>query len=1209
MDFTHLHVHSEYSLLDGACQTAQLVKRAKETGMEALALTDHGNLYGAIEFYTKAREAGIKPILGYEAYVAPTSRLNKDPGKKETLYHLTLLAKDITGYQNLLKLSTAAYLEGFYYKPRIDKELLSRHPQGLIALSGCMKSEINLNLSRGLKNEALRTAAAYREILGKENFYIEVQDNGIPEQKGLVQGAIEIGRQLDIPLVATNDIHYLTREDAEAHDILLCINTGKPVNEPNRLRFATQEFYFKSPEEMRSLFGEIPEALANTASIAQRCNLDLTFGKLHLPKYHLPEGKTNSQFLRELCEIGVRERYGAVTEAIRKRLEHELRVIEETGLVDYFLIVWDFVDFAHKNGILTSGRGSGAGSLVAYALKITNVDPLRYDLLFERFLNAERVTMPDLDIDFCAEGREKVIEYARQKYGGDQHVAQIITFGTMKAKAVVRDVGRVLGIPLAEVDRVAKLIPFTPGITLAQALEQEPELASLYKNDQRIKRLFNISSRLEGLCRHASVHAAGVVISDEPLTHYTPLAKNGDVVTTQYDDVTLVEQIGLLKADFLGVRKFTVIDKTLKLIKETTSKGLDLSQIPLDDKATYQLLSSGNVKGVFQVETSRGIQELLRRLRPEEFSDIINLIALYRPGPLQSGMVDSFIECRHGREKPTFLHPSLEPLLKETYGIILYQEQVMRIANVLGGLTLNQADNLRKAMGKKKPEVMAKYRDQFVSGAVKSGIPEKTAHEIFSLMEYFAGYGFNKSHSAAYAVITYQTAYLKANYPTQYMTALMSCEKQNTDKIVSYIEDCRRMDIEVLPPCINESQADFTMAGGEATPEKGKIRFGLGAIKNVGEKAITSILEAKQGGGKFTCRHDFYKRVDSRIVNKQVIESLIKAGAFDSLPGPREEHLKAISSDMEIAEKKRDHPEQTHLAFGVRSAECEVSKSETRNPQSASRNCPACGAWQGIPDLKPEELWDEKTRLQEEKSVLGFYVSSHPLDKLKKFLAEDSPTTASLSEATDGEEVTLAGVLTEVKKTTTRNGDPMVYLLLEDLEGHAEGLVFKRELTQYEALLKKDEVVLLKGRVIFRNGGGKGQRPSIKVSELSPLEKGLQEESAVITIDPAKHADETLIRLRNIFSTHPGHCPVLLDILGQEGQKTRIKVNNRFFVTVNEDFQSAVGDLLGPGHLHFSIRPHAPSTVARPAPTQRAQEFKGSRVQGTGPLPTKNVSR
>ncbi len=1162
MEFAHLHVHSEYSLLDGACRIAQLIKRAKELGMGAIALSDHGNLYGAIEFYTSAREAGVKPVLGYETYVAPTDRFKKDPNQKETLYHLTLLAKDAVGYQNLLKLSTAAYLEGFYYKPRVDKNLLSQHAQGLIALSGCMKSEVNYHLGRGLKKEALNAAATYREIFGKENFYLEVQDNGIPAQKDLIQGAVEIGKQLGIPLAATNDTHYLSKEDAEAHDILLCINTGKTVDDPERMRFATQEFYLKSPQEMYHLFSEIPEALANTAVIAQRCNLELTLGKIHLPKYRSPEGKSNAQFLRELCERGAKEAYGEITTPIRQRLDNELRIIEETGFVDYFLIVWDFVNFAHQNGILTSGRGSGAGSLVAYTLKITNVDPLKYDLLFERFLNAERVTMPDLDIDFCAEGREKVIEFARRTYGGDQHVAQIITFGTMKAKAVVRDVGRALGIPLAEVDKVAKLIPFNPNITLAQALEQEPELATLYKNDQRINRLFNISNRLEGLCRHASVHAAGVVISDEPLTNYAPLAKNGDVVTTQFDDVTLVEQIGLLKADFLGVRKLTVIDKTLHLIKETTGKELNLMEMPLDDKATYQLLSSGNVKGVFQVETSKGIQELLKRLQPREFLDIINLIALYRPGPLQSGMVDSFIECRHGREKPTYLHPSLEPLLKETYGIILYQEQVMRIANVLGGFSLNQADTLRKAMGKKKPEVMAKYRNQFVQGAVKSGIPLEKAQEIFSLMEHFAGYGFNKSHSAAYAVITYQTAYLKANYPTQYMAALMSCEKQNTDKVVSYIEDCRRMGIEVLPPCINESQADFTMVG-----EK-KIRFGLGAIKNVGEKAVASVLEARQNEGKFLCRHDFYKRVDSRVVNKQVIESLIKAGAFDSLPARREEHLKALSSDMEMVEKGagRHSKGQMNLFGSGHKGDSTGKASEGPrveiNGTLRKGTCPVCHTWWEVPELKPEEIWDEKRRLQEEKSVLGFYVSSHPLTKLKELLPEDSLTTAGLAEVTEGEEVALAGVLTEVKKTTTRNGDPMVYLLLEDLEGHTEGLVFQRELAKYDTLLKKDETILLKGKVIFRNG-----RPSIKVSEIMPLETIPEKESAVITVDSNKHVDETLLHLRDVFSTYPGHCPVLLEILDEKGGKTQIKVNRRFFVTTSKDFQSAVETLLGPGHL------------------------------------------
>ncbi|MEE9200907.1 MAG: DNA polymerase III subunit alpha, partial [Candidatus Brocadiales bacterium] len=868
--FVHLHVHSEYSLLDGACRIDHLIKRAKDLGMGAVALTDHGNMYGAIEFYNKARQAGLRPIVGYEAYIAPGDHLEKNPKSKETLFHLTLLVKNRTGYQNLLKLATSAYLEGFYYKPRLDKELLKDHSDGLIALSGCMKSEINHNLLKDCREDAERAAAVYRDIFGKENFFIEAQNNGMPEQKKLLEGAIGIGKKLDIPLVATNDIHYMLEEDHEAHDVLLCINTGKMVDDPNRMRFATKEFYFKSQEEMLERFGVAPEAVENTMAVAEQCNLELELGKLHLPKFHPPEGMTNSRYLRSLCEKGAVERYGAIGDNVQKRLDHELEVIEKTGFVDYFLIVWDFVNFAHKNHIMTSGRGSGAGSLVAYVLKITNVDPLEHDLLFERFLNAERVSMPDLDVDFCAEGRDRVIDYARNKYGGDQHVAQIITFGTMKAKAAIRDVGRVMNIPFTEVDRVAKLIPFIPGVTLAQALEQEPELEKLYSSDEKIRHLFDISSRLEGLARHASVHAAGVVISEEPLSSYVPLAKNGSVVTTQFDDVTLVEQIGLLKVDFLGVRKFTVIDKALQLIKETTGEDVDLARLPMQDKKTFELLSRGDVKGVFQVETSRGFKELLGKLKPDKFTDIMSMMALYRPGPLQSGMVDSFINCRRGREQPNYLHPSLEPFLKETYGIILYQEQVMRIANKLGDFTLNEADNLRKAMGKKQPEVMKRYRNQFVDGAVKNKIPRQAAVEIFDLMEYFAGYGFNKSHSAAYAVITCQTAYLKANYPTQYMTALMSCEKQNTDKIVGYIEDCRRMGIEVSPPCINESHENFTMIA------EGKIRFGLGAIKNVGSKAVESVLKSRDKDGRFTCRHDFYQRIDSRLVNRQVMESLIK---------------------------------------------------------------------------------------------------------------------------------------------------------------------------------------------------------------------------------------------------------------------------------------------------------------------------------------------
>ncbi|MFQ5862202.1 MAG: DNA polymerase III subunit alpha [Candidatus Brocadiales bacterium] len=1186
--FIHLHVHSEYSLLDGACRINDLINRAKDLGMGALALTDHSNMYGAIEFYNRARQVGIKPIIGYEAYIAPNGRFERNPRSKEVLYHLTLLVKNHTGYQNLLKLATSAHLEGFYYKPRIDKDLLKDHSDGLIALSGCMKSEINHLLSKDCPGDAERAAAVYRELFGNGNFFLEVQNNDIPEQIKLLEGAIKIGRKLDIPLLATNDIHYMSQDDHEAHDVLLCINTGKLVEDLNRLRFATREFYFKSQEEMLERFREVPGAVENTLAVAEECNLELKLGQLHLPKYHPPDGMTNSQFLRSLCEKGAIERFGAISDNVHKRLNHELKVIEETGFVDYFLIVWDFVNFAHENRIMTSGRGSGAGSLVAYVLKITNIDPLEHDLLFERFLNAERISMPDLDVDFCAEGREKVIDYARKKYGGDQHVAQIITFGTMKAKAVVRDVGRAMNIPLAEVDQVAKLIPATPGITLAQALRQEPGLEKLYNSDKRIQRLFDISSKLEGLARHASTHAAGVVISEEPLTNYVPLAKNGNVVTTQFDDVTLVEQIGLLKADFLGVRKFTVIDKTLKLIKDTTGEEIDLTKIPMDDKKTYELLSRGDVKGVFQVETSRGFRELLSKLKPNKFTDIMPLMALYRPGPLQSGMVDSFINCRHGRERPNYLHHSLEPLLKETYGIILYQEQVMRIANKLGNFTLNKADNLRKAMGKKKPEVMKRYRNQFIPGAVKNGIPEKTAGDIFDLMEHFAGYGFNKSHSAAYAVITYQTAYLKANYPTQYMTALMSCEKQNTDKIVSYIEDCRRMDIEVLPPCVNESQENFTMIA------QGKMRFGLGAIKNVGSKAIESILQSRDNEGRFSCRHDFYQRIDSRLVNRQVIESLIKAGCFDSLPGHRAEHIDAsvLDCELRIAEDQRQQRLKRQLSlFGTAAGlEGQPSSEQSDGPTTLKTavgarryvECPACRiASPNVPK------WTEKESLHHEKSVLGFYVSFHPLLKLKELLGEYSTTTtSSLRESSEGDEVTVAGIIAAMKKTTTRKGDPMAYLVIEDLEGQTECLVFKKELTNNDNVLKKDEVVLVKGRVILRNG-----RPSLKVSGVTRLDSvkentrdkatdavalttkektsNLQKVGAAISLECSTVEGPMLSQLRDVLSTHRGNCPVVLELLGQNGERTRIRVNKRFFISLTEDFKLALEDLLGPGHLRY----------------------------------------
>jgi DNA polymerase-3 subunit alpha len=1144
-NFVHLHVHSEYSLLDGACKISDLVDKAVQLKMSALALTDHGNMFGAIEFYEAAKSRGIKPILGYEAYVAQRSRFDKESKNgKEPLGHITLLAENNEGYRNLLKLTTAGYLEGFYYKPRIDKVLLKTLSRGIICLSGCMTSEINRYLKNNRPEEALSIAKEYRDIFGPDHFFLEVQNNNLEQQASLVSGATEIANKLGIPLVATNDIHYMNMDDATAHDALLCINTGKHLSDVQRLKFGTNEFYFKNFQEMNNIFQHMPEAIENTVKIADRCNVEMTFGKLHLPKFTPPQGMTNNAYLRKLCDEGATQKYGSITQNIRERLDYELKVIESTGFVDYFLIVWDFIHFAIEQRIPATGRGSGAGSLVAYVLKITNIDPIENDLLFERFLNAERISMPDLDIDFCAEGREKVIQYVRKKYGGDRNVAQIITFGTMKAKAVIRDVGRVMNIPLSEVDKVAKLIPNTINITLKQALEQEPALKALYDNEKHIHELFDISKKLEGLCRHASVHAAGIVISDEPLTEYVPLAKSGDVVTTQFYDEILVDKIGLLKADFLGVRKLTVIDKALKLIRETTGNDIDLTKIPMDDKKTYELLSRGDVKGVFQVETSRGFRELLKKLKPDKFADILPLVALYRPGPLQSGMVDSFINRKHGREEVTYLHPLLEPLLKETYGVILYQEQVMRIANRLAGFSLNQADNLRKAMGKKKPEIMAKFKDQFMSGSVANGIPKEIAQNIFELMEYFAGYGFNKSHSAAYAVITYQTAYLKANYPVQYMVAQMSCEKENTDKIVEYIEDCRHMGIEVIPPNVNESYNDFTIADGN------KIRFGLGAIKNVGDKAIESILQARNNGGQFASILDVCKRVDLRVVNKQVIESLTKSGSFDSLHDNRARLFAGLDTAMQmgsIANKDRRTGQKSLFDMG--------SEIETIGKGVAGT------------DINVNQ-WSEKEMRQAEKESLGFYFSSHPLTAYKEKIKQLSTTSsAEISELSEGEDVVIGGIITNLRQTTTKRGDPMLYITLEDMKGAAECLAFSKEIKAYQPLLNVDEIVFVKGQVGFQSAV-----PTLRIKEVIAEKDALRRLVKCITIrfDASQFEETKLNQLKEIIKKHCGTCPLFFEISTPEQGVTQIRTSSQYFVSVTDALLSKLRELFGLESCHIN---------------------------------------
>lgn len=1145
-DFIHLHVHSEYSLLDGACKINDLIARAKDFGMSSLALTDHGNMFAAIEFYRKANAAGLKPIVGFETYVTARGQSEKSSKEgKEKLFHLTLLAENNEGYQNLLKLSTSAYLDGFYYKPRLDKEKMQQHSKGLICLSGCMQSEFNQHLLKGDNDKAAKSLNDYKDIFGKDNFFLEVQNNKIKGQEELVTQAIEYGKKFGLGLAATNDIHYMNREDSIVQDVLLCINTQKKLSDTNRMHFSSNEFYFKSPEEMANIFSAIPDSITNTLAIADRCNLKLEFGRVHLPQYKpekdneiYKEGMPNSMFLRKLCEHSIIKIYGKFEGVVKERLDYELRVIEETGFVDYFLIVWDFINYSIENHIQASGRGSGAGSLVAYSLGITNICPIANDLLFERFLNAERVNMPDLDIDFCAEGRDKVISYVRKKYGGDTNVAQIVTFGRMKAKAAIRDVGRVLDIPLTEVNNIAKLIPPTLGITLNEAMIEEPELQSLYDSRDDIKKLFDISLKLEGQCRHISTHAAGLVISDKPLTDYLPLAKNGDAVVTQYDDVTVVDYIGLLKADFLGLRKITVMMKAVALIKETTGEDIDIAKIPMDDKNTFDLLSRGDVKGVFQVETSRGIRELLIKLKPESFDDVRPLIALYRPGPLGSGMVDTFVNCRHGREKVTYLDPQLEPILKETHGVILYQEQVMRIANKLAGFTLNEADNLRKAMGKKKPEVMAKFKGQFIEGAVKNKVPQSVAVKIFELMEYFAGYGFNKSHSAAYAVITYQTAYLKTNYPTQYMIAQLNCEMQNNDKVVGYMGECRRMGIEVLQPCVNESMAGFTMIADK------KARFGLAAIKNVGDKAITSIIKERENG-KFKSIFDFCNKVDLRLANKQVIESLIKSGSMDCITPNRAQLLAGLEKALQMASIYNKDKENKQMTF------FNNDEDESFLPEMNT-----------LPDV-PQ--WDEAETLKVEKEALGFYVSTHPLIKHEIALnLYSSMNTSSILELNDDDKVLIGGIVTEIKKSTTKKGDAMAYFTIEDFEGMVSCVIFKRGLDKYENDIAVNEVIFIKGSVGFRNS-----IPSVRANEIISVEKAHKKLSGnvTITLDEKNSNESTFLQLREAFNTYKGNCPVFIDMVTPENIKVKINVSDKFYVKVDDNFQSAMEKMLGSKRL------------------------------------------
>lgn len=1132
-NFVHLHVHSEYSLLDGAARLKDLVKAAAEMGMPALALTDHGVMYGVIDFYKLAKEYGIHPILGCEVYVATRTRFDRAPHVDDSQYHLTLLAENETGYKNLLALVSAAYLEGFYYKPRVDRELLARHSKGLIALSACLAGEVPAAILSGEEEKAREAAEAYREIFGPDNFFLELMDHQMPEQQRVNAGLREIARATGIPLVVTNDAHYIRKEDAKVHDILLCIQTGKTVQDENRLRFPTQEFYLKSAAEIAALFPGDPEAVRRTREIAERCRVELDFNQMHLPEYRVPDEYDLDSYLKKLCWEGLEQRYcGEIPPGARERLEYELEVLCKMGFAGYFLIVQDFVNWARRKGIIVGpGRGSAAGSLVAYALGITSIDPLKYGLLFERFLNPERITMPDIDIDFCFERREEVIDYVVEKYGSD-HVAQIITFGTMMARGAIRDVGRVLNLPLAEVDRIAKLVPEELGVTLERALQTSPELRQLYDEDPEVRNLVELARAIEGMPRHASTHAAGIVISREPLINYVPLQRTGDTVTTQFPK-EIVEEIGLLKMDLLGLRTLTVIDNTLEIVSEMNKIRLNPDQFPLDDRLTYELLASGETVGVFQLE-STGMRHLLKNMKPERFEDLIALVALYRPGPLGSGMVEDFINRKNGQTPVQYLHPALEPILSETYGVILYQEQVMQIACELAGFTMAQADSLRRAMGKKKPEVIAGLRETFVSGAAARQVDPGLAGQIFDLMEHFAGYGFNKSHSAAYALIAYQTAYLKAHYPVALMAALLTSVRSNSDKVSYYIQECRRLGIEILPPDVNESLVNFTVVG------ENRIRFGLAAVKNVGEGAVEVIIKARQLGGPFQSLDDFCQRVDLRQVNKRVIESLILCGAFDSLGFYRSQLLAVLDGCMETAQaNRRDQEAQVSGQVSL------FDLLEEPQAKAINRNYPA------IPEFPMQEL------LAREKEVLGFYVSGHPLRDYQDLLAgRTSAYIGELAQCKEGERVTVGGIITSLHRAATKRGEGVIYFTLEDLGGSVEVIFFPRGHEKELRFLKEDAIVIVVGRVSL-------QEESCRIfgEEVKPLEKE-PSQYLYVRVNPLAGRPEVIEKLRVLFMQQRGPTPVFLYFVQQ---KKLIKTDSSFWVEVTPELCYQVEGLCGPG--------------------------------------------
>ncbi len=1115
--FVHLHNHTEYSLLDGAARITDLLEQAKNFGMGALAITDHGNMYGVINFYKAALKIGIKPIIGCEVYVAPTSRKIRAEVDGEKYFHLILLAENNEGYRNLVKLVSLAATEGFYYKPRVDKEILKKYHRGLIALSACVAGEIPKAILKQNISRATELVNEYVEIFGRNNFFLELQNHGLEEEKIVREELIKISRVLNIPLVATNDAHYVRRADSEFQDILLCIQMNKTVDDKHRLRFPSDDYYLKSAGEMRLLFAEIPEACDNTLKIAARCDVTFEFGKLHLPIYPLPKNfKSDIEYLRKLCREKLCTRYLLFTDEIMTRLDYELDIINRMGYAGYFLIVWDFIDFAKRNGIAVGpGRGSAAGSIVAYILGITEIDPLEFNLLFERFLNPERVTMPDIDIDFCYIRRDEVIEYVKNFYG-EERVAQIVTFGTMAAKAVVRDVVRALNIPYAEGSRIVAMIPNELKITLEKALQTSRDLAREYENNAQVRRVIDFAKMLEGLPRHSSTHAAGIVISKLPLTNYVPVQISNDTLVTQYDKDT-IEELGLLKMDFLGLRTLTIIDEAIANVQQTRGIKIDITKIPLRDKLTAEMLSAGKTGAVFQME-SAGMTKLVRDLKPEGFADLIPTVALYRPGPLGSGMVEDFINGKHGVKKPEYLHPKLEPILKETFGVILYQEQVMQIVQALAGFTLGQADLLRRAMGKKKAEILLAQKTNFLAGCAVNNVDKDLAAKIFELLLHFADYGFNKSHSAAYGLIAWQTAYLKAHYPVEFMAAMLS-SVMDSDKVNNYIDVAKNMGLKILPPDINLSGVHFQV-------ERGAIRFALSAIKNIGETTISGLVKVRESGGEFKSLLDFCKRIDLRNFNKRAIENLIKCGAFDCIDSRRTALLASLDAAF---------LEGSIVQENKASGQVSLFDDEKFSISNYS-----------VPEIL------EKSRLEilnDEKEALGFYMSGNPLDEFAdKVSGLFKIGEIKRGENFSGKNIKIGGMIIDLRQITTKKGEMMAYITLEDLSGKLSVKIFPNVFDSCVNFIMVDEIVVIEGRL---EGSHFVAKNIIAAKDYVP--------EIYLTLPNVEIENQ----LREILKKYSGENVVYLKKSGKWQRQSDLKVE------INADLRAEIQNLLGEKNIRI----------------------------------------